>query len=717
MNYFFAVLSIAVHACFWGAGLSRLILPGRWRRWWWAFAPGCGWALQSAAIWFAALAGLRGADSYGAVIELVPFFLLAIAGWRGRKGWLASWHGAGAAVLLAAVGAWLLVAPMHSASRGLSAVSLGSCDHADYAAGARVLAEFSRDERAGFLDLPEVTRVGGAEDFFTYWLRLNHFTPAALLAHHGSVFGYEGWQLVSVFTALLAVLNIPLVLLFARAVFGLRGAGAGVVAALYAVSPLCAYGVHHGAMAQFLAMQGVMLATLAARGAAWRWLPLAVVAVWLLAGSYNFILVVAFAPAAGWALWRALVWRDPRGALTGVGVMVVALALCAGIFWGRFAGIIERFRLLEAHDFGWPVPLLGPAGWLGVVRGAGLDAAPAVMGYLGTALVVMLLCLWIWRSGRRVLGPACITLPVIAGYLILAARANTSANASYDAYKFLMVFLPVVLGGCLGWTGLLSRSAGSWRDAARLAVAVLLSFNLAGQADFRTAVARAPLVVTPELRDLRKLEAEPRVASLNLRIEDFWARMWANAFLLRKPQYFVTHSYEARRDTPLRGEWDLSDALLRVLPPGAEDAVVLNPRLAAVRVGAAPVSARFGAGWHEAESDHRQTRWRWSEGAGRVLLRNDGGRPRPVRLALQIRGVTPREARLSLGGKVLARFPVAEGTPAVQTTEFELPAGESELWLDSDRPAQPGGVTDARKLDLAVYLFELRLLPVPSDVR
>ena len=45
--------------------------------------------------------------------------------------------------------------------------------------------------RTGFLGLTEVVRVMSVDNFFDYWLRLNHFTPSALIALKSSVLGRE----------------------------------------------------------------------------------------------------------------------------------------------------------------------------------------------------------------------------------------------------------------------------------------------------------------------------------------------------------------------------------------------------------------------------------------------------------------------------------------------------------------------------------------------
>lgn len=69
-------------------------------------------------------------------------------------------------VWLASVGVLgLLVVPLAWASQTLTTISLASCDAGDYAAGARVLQEFARTDRSGFLGLTEVVRVHGADNF------------------------------------------------------------------------------------------------------------------------------------------------------------------------------------------------------------------------------------------------------------------------------------------------------------------------------------------------------------------------------------------------------------------------------------------------------------------------------------------------------------------------------------------------------------------------
>lgn len=724
MLYYLITALLVLHTVFWGVGLSWLVLPRVWRRWWWAFAPGLGLALQSAVVWVGAHTTLAGTDAYAAWSELLPLGLLLWAGrrveWRARcrSGW--SVRGL---FLLMLLGGAVLVWPMTQRGRWtLTTTSLGSCDQADYAAGARVFQEFSKDDRTGFLGLPEVTRVGTAETFFDFWLRLNHFTPSALLAHNGALLRLQPHQLVSVSGAVLLLLTAPLVMLLARVAVGLRGAGGLVLAAIYLVSPLGAYAVHHGALGQLYAAHGIAWLTLAVMGAGrrraaprlWAWAPLVLGALWLLAGSYNFILTVALAPAGAWLLaesWQRRDWRLPARVL---GLLLAMLAACALLFWGRFDGLVERFQLFKEYDFGWPVPLLSPEGWLGLLRDASLHAwarpvrwTLSVFTMAGWLLGVV--ALWRWRRGSAWAALA-LVLPVLAGWGLLVWEAQTRANASYDAYKLFSVFYPGLLVGLTCWLADPARPAGR-RVGLGLAVLVLAANGWVA-AQFARQMAVPPLRVDRGLLELRRLEHMPRITSLNMRIEDFWSRLWANAFLLRQPQYFVTHSYEGRLNTALKGEWDLSDSMLRSRPARPADYVDVNPQFHAVRVTApGRVDLAFGEGWHAPEGQGFN-RWRWSAGPAGIRVFNPSERPLRVTVALRVRALAPGRLHLEMGDVRLGDSQALNGS--VQRVDFRdavLPPGASVLMLHLDRPAGRAAESDPRLLGVALYELAVQAEP------
>src|SRR5690606_18707080 len=104
------------------------------------------------------------------------------------------------------------------------------------------------------------------------------------------------------------------------------------------------------------------------------------------------------------------------------------------------------------YDFGWVVPLLTPEGWLGMVRDLTLE--PFAPGVRAIPLVFVVVA-WIagafllWRRGRFENAAAAIAVvaPVAIGWAMLALESRHRDNASYDAYKILSVFLPVLLPG------------------------------------------------------------------------------------------------------------------------------------------------------------------------------------------------------------------------------------------------------------------------------
>ncbi len=731
MLYYLTAAGLIAHTYFWGLGLAWLALPRIWRRWWWVFAPGCGLALQSAVVWAGAHTALAGTNAYAAWTELLPLGLLIAAvwrhGWPAVRRWLLGVQAAGGLVLLMIVAGGFLLWPM--AQRGswtLTTSSLGSCDQADYAAGARVLQEFSRDDRTGFLGQTEVAQVGTAETFFDFWLRLNHFTPSALLAHNGAVFELQIHQLVGVTGVALLLLNAVLVLVLVRVAVGVRGVAGLIPVALYLFSPLGAYAVHHGALGQLYAAHGIALLTLAMLAAGqgqragrsvWAFAPAVLVACWLLAGSYNFVLIVAFVPAGAWLLaemWWRRDWRGPGRVL----VMALAmLGLCAGLFWGRFEGLIERFRLFEQYNFGWPVPLLSPEGWLGMLRDTELHAWPRPTRLLLSGAVVGI---WLagfgllWRRRREsALAALTLVLPVLVGWGLLVWEARSRINASYDAFKLFSVFYPGLLAGLTSWLAISSRPQPAWvRGAVVLLIVALLAVNGRITLLFAAQMAQPPLRVERGLVELRRLEQVPRVTSLNMRIEGFWSRLWANAFLLRKPQYFPTHTYEGRRNTGLHGEWDLSDSLLRSLPARRMDYLVLNPQFHVVRVKApGRVELAFGEGWHPLEG-LGFNRWRWSSGPAAIAIFNPAPQPLRVKFFLRVRSLEPCQLQLELGTAQLGEPRALQGkVQRLVYTDLVLPPGASVLTLRTDRPSNRAAADDSRLLAVALYDLTVQAEP------
>jgi hypothetical protein len=752
MIHYVVAFALLLHVLFWGAGAAMLVMPWPWRRLWPVLIVPVGFALQSAVVWVAAHAGLRGTQTYAWWSELVPLSLLVAGVWcSGRRkafvwgaggaqqpvmpnprgGWgdalRATWIDVSRFGLLFAATAGclaLLLLPIAFASRGLTTMSLGSCDAADYAAGARVLMEFARGDREGFLGLTEVVRVASVDNFFDYWLRLNHFTPSALIALNGTILDCAPHELTTLFVAVLFAGTLPVVFWSARAIVGYSGGVSLIIAGLFGVSPIMWYVVAHVSPAQLLAAQAVVVLTWAGvtlwrlrlswrRGCAFA----AVLATgfWLILGSYNFFLLLCLVPVATYVGIQT-VWQRSWSRLgQWLAVMLLPLAGTAAIFHGRVAGLAERFTLLKEYDFGWQIPAFTAEGWLGMVTGPDLGPwhwfgvrwllCAGVVALLGWAILRAI------RDRRRaVVLVLAIIVPVLAGYLFLQARgARLGTNASYDAYKLFAVFYPLTLPAFCWWVTLRrSRKLHEWLFVASVA-AVVVAFNVVGCAMFLWKMSRPPLIVDGELRQLRKIEAMADVKSVNMRIPDMWSRLWANAFLLRKRQYFPTHTYEGRLNTGLQGDWDLEGDLPAVYL-GPEGRRQVSPRVAIVDTRHPEfVRVELGEGWHPEEFIPGQgVRWRWTSGDATLLVDNPHDYPLGINSTIDGWSAIPRSVALVRhGGEPRPAAQIGTSRGMVPLRALGLPPGLSTIVLRLDPPAAPVP-GDPRPLGIAVFRLNIR---------
>ncbi len=725
MMFFAVAFGLLLHVLFWGAGLAVLAMPRPWRRFWPVLAMAAGLALQSLVVWVGAYADLRGTNSYAWACEALPALLIVVAMWRrGGRQLVTDASRFGVLAALMAGGLVLLVAPMAFASRGLTTMSLGSCDAADYAAGARVLMEFAHSERSGFLGLTEVVRVMSADNFYDFWLRLNHFTPSALIALNGTILDCAPFELTGVLTALLVAASLPLAFWIARAVLGYSSGVSLAVAAIYGLSPITWYAVAHVAMGQLIAAQAIALITWAGI-ALWRgrltarralqFAPALVIGYALVLGSYNFMSIVCLVPAvafAGGRGWMQGAWARIAG---WVLALLAPLALAGIIFFERVAGLVERFALFRTYDFGWRIPVFTTEGLLGLVSGPEMHAWS--FGGLRWVLAAGVTGMLVWAIVRRPRGAwlvASLTLPVLAGYAFLEIRGETlHTNASYDAYKLFAVFYPELLAaGC--WWVTLRRGSDRLREwvAVYAMAALVLAGNLVADGMFAWRMGQPPLLVGGELKQLRKVEAMPDVASLNLRVSDMWSRLWANAFLLKKPQYFPTHTYEGRLNTPLRGDWDLEGGVIAVKPAG-EARRQISRHYAIVDTHSPQFfRATTGDGWHEEEFDPKSgERWRWT--AGDAVIRVENPHNYPLTVACTLNGWSLGVERgITLVGRTgAASAPVRLGTQLmrVRVATLVLPPGNSTLTLRSDPAPAAAGPGDPRTLGVCVFGLEFEV--------
>ena len=165
MIYLLVSFGLLLHILIWGVGLALLVTPARWRKFWPVWIAPCGVVLQSAVVWLGAHTLLVGTNAYGRWTELLPvsllLFGLARRGLRQSGRDLRRFAGLGGLMVFCLL---LLTLPLARVAHDLTTVSIGSCDAADYAAGARVFQEFASNDRSGFLGLTEVVSVASADN-------------------------------------------------------------------------------------------------------------------------------------------------------------------------------------------------------------------------------------------------------------------------------------------------------------------------------------------------------------------------------------------------------------------------------------------------------------------------------------------------------------------------------------------------------------------------
>ncbi len=731
MIYLSVSFGLLLHLLFWGIGLALLVTPARWRRYWPVWIAPCGIALQSAVVWLGAHTTLAGTDVYAWPTEVLPAALLA---WgliqrgvfrSGRE--LKAFTGLG---IIMAVCLLLLTLPLSRVSKMLTTASIGSCDAADYAAGARVFQEFASNDRSGFIGLTEVVQVASADNFFDFWLKLNHFTPSALIAFNGSVFGLVPHEVTGLLTVVLLVMGLPMVYWLARSTMGLGRGASGWLTLLYGISPITWYATYHVSPGQLLAAQAIALLTWAGV-AMWKerdacrsglaYAGLLVVAFGIIWGAYNFIVIVCLVPVVGCVAGWSWPGRQFGKLVRWLCWILVPLGVSGLFYFERATGLVERFLLFQQYDFGWKISPLRPEGWLGMVDGRGPRPLGEFTGpwswVLGGAVLTMLIaaCVLSWTKRRRQTWQVvAFLLPVMGGYAYLQWRGiQLGNNASYDAYKLFSVFYPVLLVALCHWLVWLKDRSSLLRGLVLVMIGIVTMLNLRAAYLFSERVESTQLVVDKDIVATGEVETLDQVRSMNIMVPDFWARLWVNAFMLRKEQYFPTHSYEGRLDTALKGEWDFNGGMLQVKMPGP-DCKVVNGRFSLLRTDSPYfIRARLGDGWYGTERLRgRQTvLWNWSKGEAAIELENPHDRPLKVTLRFMARSLIKRDVQVWMGGRHLRTMQVGTELQPMGTLPIYVPPGKVTLWLRSSLPPTRASELDERLLGFAAYSIVVDVRP------
>jgi len=320
-----------------------------------------------------------------------------------------------------------------------------------------------------------------------------------------------------------------------------------------------------------------------------------------------------------------------------------------------------------------------------------------------------------WRAARRrqvaSFVAICFSVPVLAGYTYLILRGyRLDNNSSYNAYKLLSVFYPGVLAVACYWVTL-GRQDGPALVILRAAMIVVVSaFTLNSAHTFSVRLRNPPLMVTPDLVQLSEVEAMPAVTSINVRFPDVWSRLWANAFLLRKAQYFQWDTYEGRRQTPLRGEWDLNGGTIQVRLPGGKAATSPNFSLISNR-DPYFLRATERDGWYDPEENVRTgRRWRWTQGATTIVVENPQHYPLLTSWYFhEVRSLKVRDFQMSVAGKAVGQMVVGIRPREIVISNVLIPPGETSVQFSSPSPLTLAGNGDTRQLGFRIHGIQIEV--------
>src|SRR5207249_1995434 len=124
--------------------------------------------------------------------------------------------------------------------------------------------------------------------------------------------------------------------------------------------------------------------------------------------------------------------------------------------------------------------------------------------------------------------------------------------------------------------------------------------------------------------------------------------------LLHKPHYFQWGTYEGRRRTPLRGEWDLNGGTIQVHLPGAE--AVNSPDFSLVSTRDPYfLRATDSEGWYLLEQHPRTgRRWRWTQGVTTIRIENPQHYPLLTSWYFhEVSSLKDRDFQMSVAGKAV----------------------------------------------------------------
>jgi len=568
MQYlYYAALFILLYV-YMGLGLTLVVCPKSLKKFALLLSPVVGYCYLTLVGWYCYTLDIGGTDTYALLILFPPllFLIFSLLKKQRQTTDLSILFNKELVVplLVGTILFLVLSLPLITNTHELTSISITNGDIADSAGISRYLKEFARSAKVGFL---------GQSTIFQYNADKFIFGGPLSTAFISSIFSLEPYQIQSMSLHIFFLFGLFLIYALAREAFRYNQHAAIGMMALYGMNPIMYYTIYQGFQGQIIATTlslCIFLIHIHAINISnkfsdyYSYIPLAVLFNWGFNLTYAhmlpFIYLLLFVHLVLLNIYTK-VWAT---ALRWISFTIITLIITFVLSPYRAKAFLTMFLFAGSAQAGWYMPLFPPEAILGLtIKNLNIHyyTCPIIHIYRIPLLLIFAIgFVNAYKNDRTLFYLAGSSVFVIlTGYIILSFIGRTDVGwGGYKSYKFLSFFLPLVLLSFM----ILFRNI-KFNPEHRilyilpLSFAVLIIFIIHSSLGISEQMLRIKRVVSKDMADLKKIESDPLIESVNILGSDYWDILWQTNFLMRKKLYFETSTYAGRTQSKLEGQWDL----------------------------------------------------------------------------------------------------------------------------------------------------------------
>lgn len=582
MQYLLYSLLFALLYIYLGIGLTLLTCPNSLKKYALFLSPMVGYSYLTLFGWYCYSLNVGGTDVYALTILLPPAIFLYFAYKSGKYEKLLD--SKSIAPLIIGIIIFLIISiPLLTKIDMLTSISIGNNDIADSASISTFLKEFTRSDTVGFL---------GQSGFFKWQADQAIFGGSLSTAFAGSLFSLETYQLQSMSIHIFFFFSIPLFFALAQESFGYNYYAATGIMVLYGLSPIMYYTIYNGFQGQIIAT-GLALCILLLNlqvinnskkfSDYFSYIPLAVLFNWGISLTYPHMLPFIYIPLICYQLILVLHSKSFSNIFYWISFVILTLIVVVILSPFRAKALVSYLFQMANVQAGWYMPLFSPDAIFGIMV-SNMAALRPHSGFIRIILSIPLLLIMAlgflnaYRTDRKLFLFSGVSLVVvIVGYTILSFTGKTEVGwGGYKSYKLISFFLPLILLSSLSLFRNMNFT-GKYRINYLLpfSLVILILCNVYSISKVTKQVVKRNRMVDSDMADLRKIESNNLVKSINILGTDPWDILWEVNFLMRKKLYFETSTYGGRTASNLDGEWNL----IRCFPAISGKSITLSEEI------------------------------------------------------------------------------------------------------------------------------------------